>query len=135
MLGRLGPGRRAKHLQVQTLWIQQLVKEELITIYKIDTHENSADALTKHVPRGILDHCMALLNITFPVEESIKSSSYEQIIDNNERQRIKTMSDTDESSKGFEDDADDHAWVSESSEFGDKSSALVALLLRRGVKS
>ena len=45
------------------------------------------------------------------------------------------MSDTDESSKGFEDDADDQAWVSESSEFGDKNSALVALLLRRGVKS
>ena len=52
---RLGPGRRAKHLEVQTMSVQQLNKIGLITLNKLNTLENVADLLTKHVPRAVLD--------------------------------------------------------------------------------
>ena len=47
---RLGPGRRAKHLEVQTMWVQQLNKLGLISLNKLGTLENVADMMTKHVP-------------------------------------------------------------------------------------
>ena len=43
---RLGPGRRAKHLEVQTMWVQQLNKIGLISLNKLGTLENVADLLT-----------------------------------------------------------------------------------------
>ena len=52
---RLGPGRRAKHLEVQTMWVQQLNKIGLISLNKLNTLENVADLLTRHVPRAVLD--------------------------------------------------------------------------------
>ena len=47
IMQRLGPGRRAKHLEVQTLWVQQLVKIGLISLNKVDTLENCADVFDK----------------------------------------------------------------------------------------
>ena len=49
---RLGPGRRAKHLEVQALRVQQLAKVGLISLNKLKTKGNVADLLTKQVPRG-----------------------------------------------------------------------------------
>ena len=45
---RLGPGRRAKHLEVQTMWVQQLNKLSLISMKKLGALENVADMMTKH---------------------------------------------------------------------------------------
>ena len=50
IIQRLGPRRRAKHLEVQTVWVQQLNKLGLISLNKLGTLENVADLLTKHVP-------------------------------------------------------------------------------------
>ena len=55
IIQRLGPRRRAKHLEVQTMWVPQLNKLGLISMNKLGTLENVADMMTKHVPRGILD--------------------------------------------------------------------------------
>ena len=55
IMQRVGPGRRAKHLEVQTLWVQQLEKICLISLNKLDTMENVADVLTEHVSRAVLD--------------------------------------------------------------------------------
>ena len=55
IMQRLGPGRRAKHLEVQSLWVQHLVTIGLISLNKVNTLENCADVLTKHVPRAVLD--------------------------------------------------------------------------------
>ena len=64
-LQRLGPGRRAKHLEVQTIWVQQLTKTGLISLNKLNSWENVAELLTKHVPR---------MGYTFPDEETQKFS-------------------------------------------------------------
>ena len=42
---RKGPGR-LKHIQVQELWLQQLLMEDFVEIYKIPRETNTADALT-----------------------------------------------------------------------------------------
>ena len=62
---RLGPGRRAKHLEVQVLWVQQLVKAGLVSIHKVSTHENVADAPTKLVPLEIMDKVCAKMGYSF----------------------------------------------------------------------
>ena len=47
IMQRFGPGRRAKHLEVHTLWFQQLVKIGLISSNKVNTLENCADVFDK----------------------------------------------------------------------------------------
>ena len=66
---RLGPGRRAKHLEVQTMWVQQLAKIGLISPNKLNTPENVADPPPKHVPRAVLDKLAGMMCYTFPREE------------------------------------------------------------------
>ena len=53
ILQRQGLGRRAKHLEVQTMRVQQLNKIGLISLNKLGTLENVSDLLTKHVPRAV----------------------------------------------------------------------------------
>ena len=69
---RLGPGRRAKRLEVQTLWVQQLEKIGLISLNKLNTLENVADVLVKHVPRAALHKLAGMMNYTFLGEETVK---------------------------------------------------------------
>ena len=38
---------RAKHLEVQTMWVQQLVKIGFVSLNKVDTLENCADVFDK----------------------------------------------------------------------------------------
>ena len=47
---RRGLGK-VRHIEVCQLWLQQKVKEGVIRIVKVGTHENAADALTKYVSR------------------------------------------------------------------------------------
>ena len=37
---RLGAEKRMKHLEVQDLWIQRLVRNKILTIKKVSAHEN-----------------------------------------------------------------------------------------------
>ena len=43
------------HVPVGTLWIQELVDEEGVTIQKVLGADNVADILTKNVPSYVLD--------------------------------------------------------------------------------
>ena len=47
---RLGSGRRAKHMEVQTMWVRQSAKIGLISLNQLNTMEKVAVLLTKHVP-------------------------------------------------------------------------------------
>ena len=69
IIQRLGPGRRAKHLEVQTMWVQQLSKLGLISMNKLGTLENVADMMTKHVPRGVLDKLAGMMGYSSPVRK------------------------------------------------------------------
>ena len=71
---RLGPGRRAEHLDVPTLWVQKLAKIVLISLNRLDTLENVAVLLTKHVPRAVLEKLAGMIGYTFPSEETTKFS-------------------------------------------------------------
>ena len=66
---RLGPGRRAKHLEVQSMWVQQLKKLGLISMNKLNTLENVADLLTKHVPRAVLDKLAGMMGYSSLVKK------------------------------------------------------------------
>ena len=79
IMQRLEPGRRAKHLEVQTMWVQQLNKIGLISLNKLNTLENVADLLTKHVPRAVLDKLAGMMGYTFPYEGIQKFQEYTNI--------------------------------------------------------
>ena len=61
IMQRLGPERRAKHVEVQAMWFQQLAKIGLISLNRLNTLENVADLLTKHVPRAVLDKLAGMI--------------------------------------------------------------------------
>ena len=79
IIQRLGPGRRAKNLEVQTMWVQQLNKLGLISMNKLGTLENVADMMTKHVPRGVLDKLAGMMGYSFPGEETARFQDYSSI--------------------------------------------------------
>ena len=79
IMRRLGSRRRAKHLEVPTLWVQQLAKIGLISLNKLNTLENVADLLTKHVPRAVLDKLAGMMGYTFLDEEIQKYQEYTSI--------------------------------------------------------
>ena len=57
LASRKGLGR-ARHIEVNQLWIQERVSEGVLEIRKVKGAENIADALTKHVEaEGIQSHC------------------------------------------------------------------------------
>ena len=66
---RLGAGKRMKHLEIQDLWIQQLVRNKILIVKKVSTHENPSDILTKHVGREWLDRVCRMCNMRFPGED------------------------------------------------------------------
>ena len=68
-MNRLGTGKRMKHLEVQTLWVQQLVKNNTIAITKISAFENLADILTKYVSNDWLTKAMNCLGYEFINDE------------------------------------------------------------------
>ena len=69
----LGPRHRVKHLDVQTLWVQQLVKIDLASLNNVDMLENVADVLTKYVSRAVLHKFAEMMGYTFPGEEKLQS--------------------------------------------------------------
>ena len=62
---RKGLGK-ARHVEVNQLWLQDKVGRGDINVLKVSGHENIADALTKHVEASKLEkHCMKIgLNIS-----------------------------------------------------------------------
>ena len=98
IMQRLGPGRRSKHLEVCTMWVQQLKKIGLISLNKLGTLENVADLLTKHFRRAILDKLAGMMGYTF-LDETQKFQEYtsnnqnywDQKLAASERLRCSTM--------------------------------------------
>ena len=128
IIQRLGPGRRAKHLEVQTM-VQQLNKLGLISMNKLGTLENVADMMTKHVPRGVLDKLAGMMGYSFPVKklQSFKiTRALSRVIGTRNSQRWKncrsSMMKTTKS------------WSMMFTAFEDKSTHLTSAVLRRRVE-
>ena len=45
---RVGTSKKAKHIDLKHLFIEQLVHQGIVVILKIRTHDNTADILTKY---------------------------------------------------------------------------------------
>ena len=47
-INREGAGKM-KHIHVRQLWLQQMLREKRLKVFKISTEENVADLMTKHL--------------------------------------------------------------------------------------
>ena len=57
MVARKGIGR-VRHIEVGELWIQDAVKNKVLTVNKVKGEDNPADILTKYIDQGkIHQHC------------------------------------------------------------------------------
>ena len=52
---REGTSKKAKHIELRHLFIQQLVKSKIITMHKVKSEDNTADILTKFVGSDTLN--------------------------------------------------------------------------------
>ena len=63
---RIGSSKKAKHIDLKHLFIQQLVQKGILSIHKISTHDNPADILTKYVPADVLNKHLYMAGIHSP---------------------------------------------------------------------
>ena len=61
-LSWLGSGKRMKHIDVQELWIQEIVNTGRIKVVMISTHDNVAKFLTKPLDHQSIVKTMQMLN-------------------------------------------------------------------------
>ena len=60
IVNRLGSGK-VKHIGVKQLWLQQVIREQSISLHHAPTMQNWADMLTKNLqPRLLQQHCDAI---------------------------------------------------------------------------
>ena len=55
---RQGTSKKAKHIDIRFLYTQQLTKDGIISIHKINTTRNTADILTKYISRETLQRLL-----------------------------------------------------------------------------
>ena len=60
--------QKLRHVHVQFLWIQQKVRDQELSIHKIDGKENAADGMTKHVPAELCQQYMTQLSLEYRAE-------------------------------------------------------------------
>ena len=63
MVARKGMGR-VRHVEVSDLWVQDAVKNKVLTVNKVNGEDNPADLVTKHLDQGNIHqhcHCMRLV--------------------------------------------------------------------------
>ena len=126
---RLGPRRRAKLLEVQTMWVQQLNKIGPISLNQLNTLENVADMLTKYVPRAVLDKLAGMMGYTFPDEDTQKFQEYMSINQNYWVQKLAAI----ERLPVF-DDGENESLEDDVHSFVDTTSHLTTAVLWRGVE-
>ena len=61
MAGRLGLGRKAKHIAVQMLFIQDIIAKKEVALLPVASEANVADIGTKHLSRARLFDLMGRL--------------------------------------------------------------------------
>ena len=114
IIQRLGPGRRAKHLEVQTMWVEQLNKLGLISMNKLGTLENVVDTM---------------MGYSFPGEDTARFHDYSSIEQSYWNQKLTTT----EKLPIF-DDGDNEELEHDVHSFVDKTTHLTSAVLRRSVE-
>ena len=114
-------------MEEQTLWYQQLVKIGLISLNKVDTLENRADVLTKHVPRAVLINFVGMMGYTFLGAETAKFQTYTSIRQNYWDQKVAAVMKL----PVFDDEENDEP-ENDIQSFVDKTTHLTTAVLRAG---
>ena len=57
---RLGVGKRMKHIEVQDLWLQHLIRSKKCKVGKVWGHLNPADLATKHVDQSTITRLLEI---------------------------------------------------------------------------
>ena len=63
MATRQGVSKRAKHIALKSMFIQQLVQDGIISIHKVPSMDNLADILTKYTTREVLHWLLYVVGI------------------------------------------------------------------------
>ena len=74
MANRTGPGR-VKHLQLKSLFVQELVAQGKVKLEKIGTKVNTADLGTKHLTFERMRELLDLLDIELEESSGLQSQS------------------------------------------------------------
>ena len=96
---------------------------------KLDTLENVADVLTKHVPRAVPDKLVGMMNHTFLGEETVTFQACANINESYRDQKVAGV----EKLPVF-DDGDNEKLKQEVRSFVDKTTHLTTAVLRRCVE-
>ena len=73
---RIGSSKKAKHIDLKYLFIQQLVQSGVLSIHKISTRDNPADILTKYVSAEVLNKHLYMAGIQCPQHHNIAECMY-----------------------------------------------------------
>ena len=111
------------------MWVQQMNKIGLISVNKLNTLENVADLLTKHVPRAVLGKLAGIMGYTFADEETQKFQEYTNINQNYWDQKLAAV----ERLPVF-DDGENESLEYDVHSFVNKTSHLTTAALRRGLE-
>ena len=106
-----------------------MAKIGLISLNNLDTLENVAYILTKHVPRAVLDKLAEMMGYTFLGEETGKFQTYTSVSQNYWDQRAAAV----EKLPVF-DDEESGKLENEARSFVDKTTHLTTAVLRRCVE-
>ena len=115
----------AKHMEVQTMWVQQLNKLGLISLNQLGALENVVEMLTKHVPRAVLDKLAGMMGYSFPGEETAKFQAHSSIDQNFWNQKLEAT----EKLPIF-DDGDNEELEHDVRSFVDKTTHLTSIIVR-----
>ena len=63
LISRSGPGRKTRHIQTKCLCLQDIIRDGQAKVFKIGTHENTADILTKYLTGDIMEKLSGMLGV------------------------------------------------------------------------
>ena len=63
MISRLGVGKRVKHMDVQFMFAQGVIRDGIVEILPVASAENEADVATKYVGVSTLNHLLAKMAV------------------------------------------------------------------------
>ena len=66
LVSRSGPGRKTRRTQVKYVYLQDLIQDGQVKVFKVKTEDNVADILTKYLSGEIAEKLPAMLNVHQP---------------------------------------------------------------------
>jgi hypothetical protein len=75
IMNRLGCGKKMRHVEVQQLYIQHLIRQGTLRVLKEDGKKNEADLGTKHLPRAAIERILKALSMKLLLAGNLVSTA------------------------------------------------------------